>query len=100
MDGNGKEVARRAFMAQGSAAAVGLALLRLPGLAQALVQAFPSRLGEQVLPWLDQPAANPVPQIAGGLLRWEELASFLTPAERFFTVAHYGQPQVDSPPRA
>ena len=85
------DLARRALFVQGGAAAAA-ALLRFPRVAHA----FPSRPGEQVLPWLDQPAANPVPQIVGGLLRWEELASFLTPVERFFTVAHYGQPQVDA----
>ncbi|CAA9230206.1 MAG: hypothetical protein AVDCRST_MAG77-1158 [uncultured Chloroflexi bacterium] len=89
-------IGRRIVMAQGGAAAAGLVLLRFPGLAEAFARAFPSRPGEQVLPWLDQPAANPVPQVVGDLLRWEELSSFLTPAERFFTVAHYGQPQVDA----
>ncbi len=92
------ERTRRAVFLQ-AAAAAGLALLpglRPPDLGEAAGQAFPTRTGEEVLPWLDQPAPNPVPQIAGGLLRWEELRSFLTPIEQFFTVAHYGQPQVDA----
>jgi len=91
----GREVARRALMAQAGAAA-GLALLRFPGVAQAAAQAFPSRPGEEVLTWLDQPAANPVPQIVGPQLQWERLRSFLTPVDQFFTVAHYGQPAVDA----
>jgi DMSO/TMAO reductase YedYZ molybdopterin-dependent catalytic subunit len=87
-----RELARRALLAQGSAAAAALALLRFPGLAQA----FPSRPGEEVLPWADQPAPNPVPQVVGSLPRWEQLDSYLTPAGQFFTVAHYGQPAVDA----
>jgi DMSO/TMAO reductase YedYZ molybdopterin-dependent catalytic subunit len=30
-----------------------------------------------------------------GLLRWEDLGSYLTPPGRHFTVVHYGQPEVD-----
>ena len=48
--------------------------------------------GGQVIPWLDQPPPNPVPQITGNLLQWEALDSFLTPADEFFYVQHYGQP--------
>src|SRR5688572_8199910 len=95
MDGRGAgDLARRTVFLQGAAAA-GLALLpsvRFPSLAHA----FPSRPGEQVLPWLDQPAANPVPQIVGPQLQWEQLRSFITPEDQFFTVAHYGQPRVDA----
>ncbi len=89
-----RELARRALL-HPSAAAAGLALHRFPGLAHALGRAFPSRPGEEVLPWLDQPAPNPVPQAVGTLLRWEQLDSYLTPNDRFFTVVHYGQPAVD-----
>ena len=49
-----------------------------------------------MLPWADQPAPNPVPQVVGSLPRWEQLDSYLTPAGQFFTVAHYGQPAVDA----
>ena len=87
-----RDMARRELMRYGSAALAGLALLRFPGLAQA----FPSWPGEEVLPWADQPAPNPVPQVVGSLPRWEQLDSYLTPAGQFFTVAHYGQPAVDA----
>ena len=83
---------RRELLGYGSAAAAALALLRFPGLAQA----FPSRPGEEVLPWADQPAPNPVPERVGGLRRWEELNAYLTPTGRHFTVVHYGQPAVDA----
>ena len=53
------ELPRREFVIQGSAALAGLAVLH----ASKLVQAFPSRPGEVVIPWLDQPPANPVPEV-------------------------------------
>jgi hypothetical protein len=35
----------------------------------------------QVIPWLDQPAPNPIPANVGNLLQWEELDSFLSERE-------------------
>ena len=64
--------------------------LRWPGLRRP----FPGRPGDEVLPWLDQPTAPPVPDSRP--LEWEQLDSYLTPNDRFFTVAHYGQPAVDA----
>jgi len=58
--------------------------------------AFPSRPGEEVLPWLDQPAPNPVPEIVGTLLTWEDLDSWITPNDKFFTVKHFDLPAIDS----
>ena len=46
-------------------------------------QAFPGHRDEEVLPWLDQPAPNPVPAVLQNLLVWEELDSWLTPADDF-----------------
>ena len=99
------DVSRRTLLKGGGAALAGLTVLRVAGPAHA----FPGRsdeeedqsdlahaLGqpdEEVLPWLDQPAANPVPNILGNLLKWEALDSWLTPADDFFFVQHYGQPQ-------
>src|SRR5207247_11307537 len=71
----------------------GLAVLRFAVPAEA----FPSRPGEQVLPWSDPPTPNPVPQVVGQLLDWEKLDSWLTPNDRFFTVAHYGMPAIAEP---
>src|SRR5688572_6797156 len=87
-----RELARRALMAQGSAAAAALALLRAP----ALALAFPTQPGEAVVPWLDQPPPNPVPDIAGKPLHWEALTSYVTPTDQHFSIAHYGQPAVDA----
>jgi DMSO/TMAO reductase YedYZ molybdopterin-dependent catalytic subunit len=82
-------MARRSLLRQGSAAAAALALHRFP----ALARAFPARPGEEVLPWADPPPPPPFPAV---LLQWEALDSWLTPTDRFFTVAHYGVPAVDA----
>lgn len=63
-------------------------MLRVAGPAYA----FPGQPGDMVIPWLDQPAENPVPEILGQPLVWEQLTSWLTPADQFFTVKHYNLP--------
>jgi DMSO/TMAO reductase YedYZ molybdopterin-dependent catalytic subunit len=85
------EIARREFVIQGSAALAGLTILQ----ASRLAQAFPSRPGDDVIPWLDQPPENPVPEVVANQLKWEELDSWITPNERFFSVAHYNRPTID-----
>jgi DMSO/TMAO reductase YedYZ molybdopterin-dependent catalytic subunit len=85
------ETSRRKFVVQGGAAFTGLALINSPFLAQA----FPSRKGEEVVPWLDQPPANPVPEVVRSQLRWENLDSWVTPNDRFFGVGHYNWPVID-----
>jgi hypothetical protein len=47
-----RKMSRRELLVQGSAAFAGLAWLNSPLLAQT----FPSRPGEEVIPFLDQPA--------------------------------------------
>jgi DMSO/TMAO reductase YedYZ molybdopterin-dependent catalytic subunit len=84
------KLSRRDLLLQGSAALVGLAWLQ--GSRQAL--AFPRWSGEEVIPWLDQPPANPMPQVVGNLLQWEQLDSWLTPNDKFFTVGHYNKPSL------
>src|SRR5258707_11525155 len=85
-----REMSRRAMLVGGSAALAGLAMLRFVVPAQA----FPVRPQEQVPPWLDQPTENPVPDVVGQQLQWEELDSWLTPNEKFFTVQHYNKPVI------
>ena len=85
-------MSRRDVLLQGSVAIAGLALLRAPGLAYA----FSAQPGEEVLPWLDQPAPNPVPDVVGTQLKWEALDSWLTPNDQFFTVGHYDKPVLDA----
>jgi DMSO/TMAO reductase YedYZ molybdopterin-dependent catalytic subunit len=83
-----RDISRRELLIQGSAALAGLMMLRSPLLAQA----FPSRPGEEVIPWTDQPPANPMPHAVSNLPRWEELDSWVTPNAKFFRVAHYQGP--------
>ena len=105
-----KLVSRRTVLKGGGAAVAALTVTQVAGPAQA----FPLHAGQdeqlawkddqddssealrhsdgQVLPWLDQPAPNPIPGGVGNLLTWEELDSFHTPTDDFFFVNHYGQP--------
>ena len=48
--------------------------------------------GEEVIPWLDQPAENPFPDNLKNLLKWEKLDSWRIPTEDFFSFNHFGQP--------
>ena len=49
--------------------------------------------GLEVIPWLDQPPPAPFsPNVAGNQLKWEELDSWLTPADNFHFVTHFGIP--------
>src|SRR3712207_4541283 len=58
---------------------------------------MPLEQGEVVVPWLDQPAEPPPPAqaIIGQQLVWEELDSWITPTDEFFTIKHFGLPAVD-----
>ncbi len=102
------QVSRRAVLKSGGAALAGLSVLRVtaPHSASAgqsarddaiasvddqAVSSFPRKRGE-VIPWLDQPAPNPIPGGVGNLLEWEAVDSYLTPANDFFFVNHYGEP--------
>jgi DMSO/TMAO reductase YedYZ molybdopterin-dependent catalytic subunit len=82
---------RRDFVGQSGAALGALSLINTPFLARA----FPSRAGEEVLPWLDQPAENPAPDAVRNLLRWQELDSWITPNDEFFAINHYNWPVID-----
>jgi DMSO/TMAO reductase YedYZ molybdopterin-dependent catalytic subunit len=86
-----RDFGRRELLLQGSQALAGLALLH----SALLAQAFPSRPGEEVIPWVDQPPANPSGGVVENLPQWEELASWLTPNDKFFRVAHYNKPAID-----
>ncbi|HXH13413.1 MAG TPA: sulfite oxidase [Alphaproteobacteria bacterium] len=82
------EMSRRDLLVQGSAALIGLALLKDAKLARA----FPSRPGEEVIPWMDQPPPHPRPHVVSNQLKWEELDAWITPNAKFFRVAHYQGP--------
>jgi DMSO/TMAO reductase YedYZ molybdopterin-dependent catalytic subunit len=86
------QTSRRDFVGQSGAALGALTLINTPLLAQA----FPSRAGEEVVAWLDQPPANPAPDAVRNLLRWQELDSWITPNDGFFAVNHYNWPVIDA----
>ncbi len=76
-------ISRRTLLKGATASVAGLSVLQVTG-ARAFAQA-----GGEVIPWLDQPPPNPVPDAVGNLLKWEELNSWYTPRDKFFWVQHY-----------
>lgn len=81
-------LSRRELLLHGRTALAGLAFLHSP----LLVQAFPRRSGEAVIPWVDQPPPHPRPQVVSNQLKWEELDAWITPNAQFFRIAHYQGP--------
>ena len=81
---------RRDFMIQGSAAMTALTFQAR------FAHAFPSRAGETVVPWLDQLAPNPVPDVIKNQLVWEDMESWITPNDKFFSIAHFDRPKIDA----
>jgi DMSO/TMAO reductase YedYZ molybdopterin-dependent catalytic subunit len=56
--------------------------------------AFQTDSGGEVIPWLDQPEPNPVPDVIVRQLTWEELDTWLTPPDQFFVIKHFAQPEL------
>jgi len=77
----------------GGTALAAVAFMRLDQLVKAAVY----QPGAEVLPWLDQRAEVPpaAQNAIGQQLVWEELDSWITPNDKFFTIKHFGQPTVD-----
>lgn len=73
----------------------GAALAALAAFQSSFAHAFPGRPGETVIPWLDQPAPNPVPAVIQTQLVWEDLDSWVTPNDKFFSIAHFDRPVID-----
>lgn len=84
------DLTRRELVLKGTAAFAAYAVLHTTR-----ANAFPSRPGETVLPWLDQPAENPVPQIVQNQLVWEDMDSWITPNDKFFSITHFNRPVID-----
>ena len=57
--------------------------------------AYPSRPGDAVVPWLDQPTENPNKVGIQTQLVWEDLDSWITPNEKFFSISHFNRPTID-----
>ena len=87
-----QKIQRREFITKGSAALTGLAAF----LATRHAYAFPSRPGEEVVKWLDQLPPNPVPEVIKNQLVWEDLDSWITPNDKFFSIAHFNRPVIDA----
>jgi DMSO/TMAO reductase YedYZ molybdopterin-dependent catalytic subunit len=83
-------VSRRDTLRAGAALGMAVLASRFPE----AVLAFPRQPGEEVLPWLDQPAPNAAPDVVGTQLVWEQLDSWITPTDQFFTVHHYPVPTI------
>jgi DMSO/TMAO reductase YedYZ molybdopterin-dependent catalytic subunit len=79
-------ISRRRLLKNAGAVAAGITVLQVAGPTEAFGQAT-----DQVIPWLDQPTASPLPTL-GDLLNWEALSTRVTPADHFFYVSHYGVP--------
>ena len=84
------QLPRRDFIIKGSAALAALAVFQ-----SRFAQAFPSRAGETVIAWLDQPPPDPDPADQT-LLVWEDLDSWLTPNDKFFSISHFDRPVIDA----
>jgi DMSO/TMAO reductase YedYZ molybdopterin-dependent catalytic subunit len=83
-------IPRRPFLMGSGTALAGLALVNSP------LRALALESGEAVVPWLDQRAENPVPEVIGNQQVWEDLDSWITPNDRFFSIAHYDRPDIDA----
>jgi DMSO/TMAO reductase YedYZ molybdopterin-dependent catalytic subunit len=88
---NMPDLQRREFLVHGSAALTGITAL----FASHAANAFPTRPGEEVIPWLDQPDENPDPVGVQTQLVWEDLDSWITPNEEFFSISHFNRPVID-----
>ncbi len=84
------EMSRRRLLKQGGSAIAGLSVLRVAG----PTSAFQTPVTGEVIPWLDPPADNPVPEVIVRQLDWEQLDSWLTPPEQFFVIKHFNQPEL------
>jgi hypothetical protein len=62
-----RDISRRGLL-KGGGALAGLTVTQVTGPTKLFGQA-----GEQVLPWLDQPAPSPSPSNFGNNLKWEEV---------------------------
>lgn len=82
---------QRRELIQGSAALAAIAALHA-----SRAYAFPTRPGEEVVKWLDQLPPNPVPEVIKNQIVWEDLDSWVTPNDKFFSIAHFNRPVIDA----
>ena len=84
-------VSRRTLMTSSALALAGFGQSRLsrPALA------FQTPVDGTVIPWSDQLAENPVPNVIVQQLDWATLDSWITPNDEFFIIKHYDKPVID-----
>ena len=86
-------ITRRTLVHAAGAMVAGYHLLRLAGPASAFQTPVPG----EVIPWLDQPEPNPVPEAIVRQLDWEDLDSWITPNDEFFVIKHFDLPDSSKP---
>lgn len=84
-----RQLTRREALVQGSGMLAALAFLDSHVFAAAVE-------GERTLPFVDQPASPPSALGDVSLLDWQQLDAWVTPADKFFHIGHYGIPEVDA----
>ncbi len=85
-------IPRREFISNSTAALAAFSVLQSARSARA----FPSRPDDEVIPWLDKRAPNPRPDAIQNQLNWEELDSWITPNNQFFSISHFDRPVIDA----
>lgn len=84
------DISRRTLLKGGSATLAGYSMLRVAGPAHA----FQTPVTGEAVPWSDQLVENPVPDVIVQQLDWESLDAWETPADEFFVIKHYNEPQL------
>ena len=77
---------QRRELIQGSVAVAAIAALHA-----SRAYAFPTRPGEEVVKWLDQLPPNPVPEVIKNQIVWEDLDSWVTLNDKFYSIAHFNR---------
>ena len=80
---------RRELLLSGAAAGVAMASSR------AFAESAAS--GDKLIAWTDipPPVPEPLQNVVKGITRWEDLGSWITPNDKWFSIAHYERPQID-----
>jgi DMSO/TMAO reductase YedYZ molybdopterin-dependent catalytic subunit len=75
----------------------GFALASLSAFDAMFAKAFATETGNEVIRWLDQPPPIPAPAVGAvrNLQAWEDLDSWITPNDKFFSIGHYNWPDLD-----
>ena len=68
------------------------------GIAMVSGRAFAQTSGEKFIAWTDLPPPIPPPaqNAIHNLTAWESLNSWITPNDKFFSIAHYNRPTIDA----